>query len=350
MAGVTDPTFYKCIHDFLKVYLPKQRACSVHTIRAYRTALDQLLCFLKLRYALPLTHLRFDMLNHENTLAYLDWLEAERQCSVQTRNLRLAAIRSFLHYAAIMDVTTACASLDVGKIPLKKSPSRLIVDFMSEEALKAMLTVPDVTTNMGIRNRFLMVLLYDTAARVQELLDLRICDLRMNATPTATLTGKGAKVRTVPLMERTVELLKAYLRLFHPGETASSMALLFYIERKDHKQQMSDDNIRKFLHRYAEEARLLCPEVPLNVYPHIFRHSRAMHLYQHGMPLVLISQWLGHADLQTTLIYAHADTEQKRKAIEKANGGEFLPKTMSSTQINPESEDEAMFKRLYGLA
>lgn len=348
MVTLADSRLFKLIHDFLKVYLPIQRGCSSHTIRAYRTTLEQLLNFLKEFHSVPMAGLRFEMLSYEGISAFLEKLESEQKCSIQTRNLRLAAIRSFLNYAAMMDVTTVDSSLKAGKIPLKKSASVQFVEYMSEGALRTILSIPDLTTEMGMRNRFIMVLMYDTASRVQELLGLRLCDIRFGKAPTVTLHGKGNKVRTVPLMERTVLLLKDYLKRFHPNRELTSADYLFYVQRKGIRQQMSDDNIRKFLKEYAQKACALCPDMPTNVHPHMFRHSRAMHLYQHGMPLVLISQWLGHADLQTTLIYAHADTEQKRRAIESANGNSFISDSVPI--VSGEECDEQTLKRLYGLA
>ena len=112
---------------------------------------------------------------------------------------------------------------------------------------------------------------------------------------------------------------------------------------------MSDDNVRKLLHSYGEAAKTVCPEIPDNLHPHLFRHSRAMHLYQHGMDLTLISQWLGHANLETTLIYAHADTEMKRKAIEKATSGKCDVSMRKPTQHNYGADEDEVLKRLYGL-
>ena len=136
------------------------------------------------------------------------------------------------------------------------------------------------------------------------------------------------------------------MKLFHPDGHMHSQQPLFYVEQCGAKHPMSDDNVRKFLRRYGTSARENCPEVPENVHPHLWRHSRAMHLYQHGMALSLISQWLGHSNLETTLVYAYADTEQKRRAIEKSMGrdviaGVDLPKYSVS--------DEEVLKKLYGL-
>ena len=136
------------------------------------------------------------------------------------------------------------------------------------------------------------------------------------------------------------------MKLYHPGEGNYANAFLFYTDRKGVRAPMSDDNVRKMLRHYADSARASCPSMPTNLHPHHFRHSRAMHLYQHGMDLALVSQWLGHANLETTLIYAHADTEMKRKAIEKASAGIC---EIDAGESNPDTLDDDTLKRLYGL-
>lgn len=174
----------------------------------------------------------------------------------------------------------------------------------------------------------------------------RICDIQFAKSPTLQVLGKGGKYRFIPIMPKTVEHLRRYMELFHPGKTEYAHEYLFYTERRGIRAPMSDDNVRKLLRSYADSARSSCPSMPNNLHPHHFRHSRAMHLYQHGMELALVSQWLGHANLETTLIYAHADTEMKRRAIEKASSDIC---TVGTDATMPDSFDDDTLKRLYGL-
>ena len=177
------------------------------------------------------------------------------------------------------------------------------------------------------------------------MLDLRVCDIKTGTTASAILQGKGNKIRQVPLMGETIQHYEHYKRIYHPEENTLSTEHLFYIERRGVRQKMSDDNVRKFLEKYRIQAKKECPDIPDNVHPHLWRHSRAMHLYQNGMALTLIAQWLGHADLETTLIYAHADTEMKRKAIEKAtNHRTPAPIQPNRYVVN----DEDVIRKLYG--
>lgn len=162
-----------------------------------------------------------------------------------------------------------------------------------------------------------MILLYDTGARNREILDLRCRDIVTDKnSPYIILHGKGKKIRTVPIMKETLEHLNSYCKRFHPVPNESDF--LFYTVIHSKHCQMSDDNVARFIKKYSTLAKQESNEVPEKVTPHMFRHSRALHLYRKGLPLPLISEWLGHANIETTLIYAYADTEMKRAAIEKA--------------------------------
>jgi len=192
-----------------------------------------------------------------------------------------------------------------------------------------------------------MILLYDTGARDSEILQLKIGDVVTNTkSPYVYIRGKGKKIRTVPLMRETLLHFKSYMTRFHQHSKIGDY--LFYVKQHEVKQPMSDDNVGRFIKKYADSARLNCPEVPKKVTPHMFRHSRALSLYRNGMPLPLISQWLGHSQLETTLIYAYADTEMKRTAIEKATSTRN-PIRQNIMDFTYET-DEQTLKRLYGLS
>lgn len=194
------------------------------------------------------------------------------------------------------------------------------MQFLSEPALAALLQQPDVSKQKGLRNLMFMILMYDTAARCSEILDMRVCDLQLDVkNPIAYLHGKGQKVRRVPLLQKTVQHCRKYLQKFHPGEDGKSGEPLFYTIRDGARHRMSPDTVAVFLQKYGEAAAKICPEVPEHIHPHMLRHTRAMHLYQSGMPMDLLSQYPGHAQVETTMIYAYADTEMKRVAIQKAD-------------------------------
>lgn len=347
MGRIADVTLWELIHDFFTVYMPKQRHCSPHTIRAYRTAVENFLDFVKEQKGTPLSGVTFEMLDSIMLSSFLDSIEAKGN-SILTRNSRLNGIRSFLAYAAKNDSTVVARKADLSKIPIKKSDQSDLIDYMSEAAIKALLEQPNALTKKGLRDSFLMLMMYDTGARIGGILDIRICDVKLGKSPVVTLCEKGSKTHQVPLMKQTVEHFKNYMKVFHPGESVYSEQLLFYTLHHDCKTPIDSSTVRKFVAAYADEARERCPDIPPNVHPHMLRHSRAMHLYQHGMDLTLVSQWLGHAQLDTTLIYAHADTEHKRRAIEAASPkGSPLKAKLNSKRFTV-TDDETL-KKLYGI-
>lgn len=338
---------FSMIKDYLTHYLPTEKKSSRHTIRSYQIALEQLLDFVKIQNKIPLYKVTFEMIDRDTLLAFLDHLEIERHCSAATRNHRLHAIRAFYGYAAENNISAVAYWEEISKVDHAKTPEKM-VQHMSAEAVSVIVNQPDTNTKKGLRDMFLMLFLYKTGARISELLDIKLCDIRLGKSPTVTLHGKGGKIRAVPLREDIVLHLKGYLKAFHPNEGLYSEQYLFYVVRQGLKKRMTDDNARDLIKKYGASAKRVCLEVPKNVHPHLFRHSCAMHLYQSGVHLTLVSQWLGHANLETTLIYAHADTEIKRKAIEAA-----IPKeTPLAELINSDRfkvDDESMLKQLCGL-
>ena len=345
MGRVKDAELFTLIKNFLTVYLPVQRKASPHTVMDYRTALDQLLEFVSRRKKIPYLSVAFSMLDRAMVEAYLDHLTLERKLAPATRNNRLAAIKSFMSYASACRPEYISNMNEIAGIRVQKDDPFSKVDYMTEDAVRALLAAPDTTTRIGLRDQFFMILLYDTGGRIQEIIDIRICHIKTGKNPSVLLHGKGCRVRTVPLMSGTISHLKKYMEVFHPGESWLSQNYLFYTERKQAREQICDDTIRARMNKYAAIAKETCRDVPEKVHPHLWRHSRAMHLYQHGMDLTLISQWLGHRQFTTTLVYAHADTEAKRKAIEKAMGDAG---TNTETSLY-ELDDEEKLKKLYGL-
>lgn len=342
--------FFKMTQNFLVSYLPGQKGSSDHTVRAYKTSLNQFLDYICKTRSIKLQDFHFGFIKREMVEEFLQYLENEKHYSVSTRNLRLASIKSFCKFAAQRDITIMSSYQDVSLVPIKKEPDHEIEVF-SEDALQAMLDAPDITRKNGRRDRVFMIFLYDTAARLQEVLDLRLSDLTLdpkNVTgkSSVTIMGKGRKYRKVPLMTKTVEHLQNYIGHFHKS---GNDAPLFYIMRKGQKEPLSQDAVQKFIHKYAILAKENCSEVPDKPYPHMFRHTRATDLYRGGMPISLVSEWLGHEDIKTTMkYYASANTEMKAKAVEKATSS-LNPIIQAKVQHDLEYDDETI-RKLYGLA
>ncbi len=299
------------IRRFLETYLPLQRGSSPNTVRSYRTTLRQFVDYLVDEEGIRIDRLTFSSITEGSLAGYLDKVESSG-CSVATRNQRLAAIKSFLSFAAAEDIANVALLARAGRVPQKKAP-RAPVEYLSEEQLAALLNQPDATTRMGLRDLDMLVMLYDTAARIRELLGIRLMDLHLGAHPYVVLHGKGQKVRSVPLMKRTVELNARYMREYHPTRVATST--LFYTVIGGERRPMSYENASKMVAKYGALAAKDCDEFPARLHAHTLRHTRSMHLYQDGVPLSYIKDLLGHSNINTTSIYASADLDMLRRAM-----------------------------------
>lgn len=339
--------FYRTVRDFLSVYLPKQRGASPNTVKSYREALNLLVEHIRTVEDKSLEDICFQCLSAETIGAFLQWLEEERKCSVATRNQRMGAVKSFLKYAARKDKSLMALYLDTDTIPRKRDTRVHKIEFFSESALETILAQPDRGKRNGQRDLFFLILMYDTGARAQEMLDLKVGGLNTDGdSPYAIITGKGSKTRLVPIMEKTCRHFEAYRHRFHPSGNPDEY--LFYVDRKGERTKMSIDNVEKFVARYGRKAHEQSQEVPEHLYPHMWRHSRSMHLYRNGMPLPLVAEWLGHARMDTTRrFYANADTTMKKEAIDKATS-DINPLYSNEYDIEWE-DDEELLKRLYCL-
>ena len=346
MGKVKDAQLFMLIRNFLEIYLPTYRHAGENTVKSYRTGLNQYLDYVSSKKQISRFAVTGAMFSYDMVTEYLHWLAVDRKVSSATCNNRLAVIRAFISYASACKPEYIDLKSRLSQIKGKKNDQFGKVDYMSEAAVKALMEAPDVSTTAGLTDQFMMVMLYDTGARIQEILSLRLCDLKIDKTPTAIIHGKGGKTRIVPLMPETVKHLKKYLSVLHPDEHMHSESYLFFTRHKGQKVQMCDDTARYRIQRYAAAAKENCPDVPDNPHPHMWRHTRAMHLYQHGMDLERISQWLGHSQLETTLIYAHSDTEDKRKAIAAALGDGVTGQLNNAPYT---VDDEEILRKLYGL-
>lgn len=335
--------FFRAVRDFILDYLPKQRCFSENTIKSYRTVLNLFVEYLRKEKRLSIKQISFFIIDRSLVIGFLDWLESSRNCNVSSRNHRLMALRSFFEYAGIADCTQIALHLDIKDVPVKNAPGR-IVEFLTETALEALLKQPNVDKPTGLRNQFFMVLMYDTAARCGELLNMRVGNLQINTKhPSAYLYGKGDKPRSVPLLNKTVEHCNRYLQMFHPDPHPEDY--LFYTVIHGMRHQMSADCVARFMKKYGDLARKDCLEMPLHIHPHQLRHTRAIHYYRDGMPLVLVAEQLGHASTETTKIYAYADTEMKRAAMEKADSN----RNLSPSAAPIWQDNEEMILKLSGL-
>lgn len=344
MNKINDPKLFASIKAFLTMYLPKIRARSPHTVQAHKDALNLFILFLKSVNGTELRKVTKTDFNSENVIAYLDWLKSERGCEDSTRNQRLMSIRVFCKYLAGEDMLafdTYSKIQDIKRLPVIE---RVLDDTLSVEDVKLLLELPDISGKTGLRDRFYMALLYDTGCRNEEILSLKLGGIMLGKNSgQVRIIGKGRKFRATPLSKEVTAMLHQYTNIFHPDNNPQKH--LFYITRKGLDTPMSADNAARILRKFEAKAKLLRPGIP-HLHPHLFRHVRALHLYQAGMPLPLIGEWLGHSQLETTLIYAYADTEMKRIAADKVSSSK--PSVFTDEKFMFQ-DDDATIKKLYGL-
>ncbi len=299
--------FAAFLGKYLLSYLPGQRGMSDHTISSYETAFSQLISYCQEEHGLPVSKITIESLTPELIGGYLSWLEDKRKNSVSTRNQRLSAIKAFFRFVQRENPRYLSHCQQILQISGKKCPSAQL-QYLSYDEVKQMLSKPDASSPKGFRDLVILCLLYDTGARVSELLDLTVGDVRLGKYAKVRLTGKGQKTREVPLSSKTADLLKTYI------QQQQLSGVEHYAERLLQNPQgkpFTRAGITYILQKYA-------PDNYKKITPHILRHTKAMHLLQSGINIVYIRDILGHVDLKTTEIYARADTEMKRKALEQA--------------------------------
>ena len=302
--------FAVSLRRFLTDHLAGLRGCSPNTIVSYRDTFKLLIYFRDER-SIPPERLTLELIDVTAITGFIAWLQASRHNSASTCNQRLAAISSFYSWMQTQDPARMACCQDILAIPSSKH-DRPAVAHLTVEQTRLLLALPDRSTRQGRRDATLLATPYDTAARVQEIADLRVRDIRLEGPPIVALTGKGRKTRHVPIDANTAALLTAYLaerQLDRPGHDDRP---LFF---NQHHQKLTRGGIAWILNKYR--ARSTDPTLAgAQLSPHVLRHSRAMHLYDAGVPLPYIRDILGHVDLSTTDIYARASTEAKRKALE----------------------------------
>lgn len=303
----------RSLRGFFADHLPKVRGASPHTVQSYRDALVLLLRFIAVRGRRAVAFLDFDDIAPEDILAFLDHLETERSNGATTRNARLAAIHAFARYTAAGHPEHLERCQRILAIPFKRAHQR-VVEYLEAEELRAILDAPDCTTAEGRRDHALLLTLFNTGARVQEIVDLRPCDLQLVRPLQVRLCGKGRKERICPLWPHTADILRTLLAERRMDPTATST--LF---RNRRGEPLTRFGVRYLLRKYVTIARSAVPTLSVKrVHPHTMRHTTAVHLLQAGVDLVTISHWLGHASVETTNRYAAVDLETKRAALVKA--------------------------------
>lgn len=308
--AIISPSFPSLIQEFFTDYLTQQRLLSPQTVASYRDCFVLLVRFAEQTLGKSASTLELTDLKPGFIVSFLDHLEHDRGNSTQSRNVRLAAIHSFLKFASRRDLANLKVIEQALAVPMKRV-DRKMVGFLTREQMLAIIDVP-TTTWLGQRDHLLLMLMFNTGARVSEIINVKVSDLVLGQTSSIKLHGKGRKQRSLPLWHTTASELRQWLR--SNSELGSASALL---PRKD-GAPMTRANVTKRLERAVQAATVKHPELKdLRISPHVIRHSTAMGLLQAGTDISTIALWLGHENPSTTHMYVEADLSMKEQALAK---------------------------------
>lgn len=301
------------LSKFFQSYLSGIRNVSENTIHSYRDTFTKLLVFYRDNCGIEPEKMSFSVFTREHIENFLFSLENDYKCSISTRNQRLAAIKSFCRYVQIEhpDLLMQCQLI----MSLKnKKQSKPVISYLTANEVELLFNQPDTTTQKGRRDLALLSLLYDSAARVQEICNLKVSDVRLKSPAVIRLFGKGRKVREIPLEKPCVDILRRYMEengLFR--KTVLEMPLFCNNQMK----KLSRSGVSYVLEKYIGKMNVGSVTIPKKITPHCLRHSKAMHMLEAGINLIYIRDYLGHESIETTQVYARANPEAKRKAIKK---------------------------------
>lgn len=303
-------------HDlvqFFEDYLPGQRGLSPHTIRSYRDALVLLLQFASRDANCPVERLDIADLTVERVTKFLAFLETDRNNGIATRNARLGAIHVFARFIAANRPEFLGSLQRIIGTPFKRGMREAPIEYLERSEMDALLRSIDRSTQLGQRDYALFALMINTGARVQEVLDLRVRDVRLDAPSQVRLTGKGNKTRLCPIWPATANLLRGIMAKSIESAEDPPNQLLFLNAKGE---SLTRYGVRYLLRRYVKKAAEEMPSLrDKRLHPHCLRHSTAIAMLKAGVDFATISQWLGHAGLNTTMRYARADIDLKRQAL-----------------------------------
>ena len=328
---MTATDFAVLITKFLTEYLPLHRSCSKNTISSYKDSLKLFILFLRDHKSMNINKFKMRQINRELILEFIEWLK-NRGNSPVTINHRLAGIKSFINFAQYESVENLAYLQPVLSVKSLITTTRQ-VDYLTEEQMNSLINLPPTDTFTGLRHRIIMCLLYDTGARVQELCDLKIEDINLGNNPTVKLHGKGSKIRIVPISKNMNQILEVYISKFFSDIKLKNE----YLIKNKNNQQMSRDGIEYIVQKYATILKNNDPSFPSKVHPHMFRHSKAMHMLAVDIPIVYIRDFLGHEDISTTMIYARADSRKKNEAINN-----LAPKLIEENYVDWSKEQDLL--------
>ena len=330
------------LKDFFETYLLKERGVSNHTIRSYSATFQSLYAFFKDNKGIRANKLFVKDLSRRSINDYLNWLEMEKGNKVSTRNSRLASVKAFCHYAQYKDFKNLARWQDILSIKSKKADMPYM-SFLTQEGMKTLLSEVPTDTIQSRRHLAILAFLYDTGARANELISFSAHNLNLTKPYHVILSGKGRKKRIVPIHEKLVLILKAYMKDANIELNNISKQPLFV---NAYGRKLTSAGLTHIIMMYADKVRENFPALmPERLSPHSFRHSKATHLLQAGMNIIYVRDFLGHSSVKTTETYVRMDSEQKRKALEAA-AADIVPQSQT---IEVWNDDEKLLNWLKGL-
>lgn len=315
-------SFSKHLCTYIEEHLPNVRNYSDNTILSYQDAFRLLEEYMLEKHGVKPYLLDYKHLTESRVLDFLRWLEVERNCCASTCNQRLSALSAFLKYASMRSTPALQACITVASIPQKKV-TRKPFSYFSVEELGLLFQMPNIRKKLGCRDLVLLCVLYDSGARAQELCDLTVMDVHFSKQPYLVLHGKGGKTRSIPLMERPAKMLKDYIAQNKTIITAKNTSIFF----NQRGEPITPACIRNLIQKYVREARNSRPDMfQADAYsPHSMRHSKAVHMLEAGVDMVFIRDFLGHASIQTTEIYATVSQALLNKTLRERNLPSLCP-------------------------
>ena len=310
-------TLIENINNWLKVYLPQTRGYSSKTIESYETGLHLFFDFLESEKNIKINEFNETCFKRDEIEDWLTWLSTNRNNGKRTRDQRLAIIKSILKYLKSKNHDFAIHYLEACEIRSISHGRGRKVEGLSKKAMKAFFEAIDCSTNTGKRDYALFTFMYDTGCRIGEVLGIKVRDLYLDVdNPYVIVDGKGNKKRPLILSEKTVEIIRLYIKVFF-GYNPNSEGYLFYSNRGGIFKQMSDDAINDRLYIISEKANKKCIEVPLRMHCHQVRHSSVTHWMQDNINIAQISRYLGHEKIESTRLYIGISREELEQALAK---------------------------------
>lgn len=299
--------FSKIVQSFLTTYIIGECNYSMNTKASYSTTFHLLLEFMNKEKNIKPNKIEIETVTKEVIVQFLDWLETNRNVSIQTRNQRLACIKSFYKYVQsnepdLFDTCSLILSIKNKKVPNK------IISYFSEDEIRIMINY--LNNSKDLKKLTIICVLYETGARVSEFINIKLNDLNLSDNASITLYGKGNKVRVVPISEELVKLINKYLKEVY---TNYGDDYLFYSMQK---KKYYRNSINKIITTLVNDLKIKYSNYFKDIYfPHSFRHTKATHLYNNGTPLLFIKEFLGHSTISSTEVYATPDSRKQRKEI-----------------------------------